>query len=127
LHTAGKLRILLVDDEHDITSVLKIGLERAGFSVDTFNQPTQALSSFKARHYDIIILDIRMPGMDGFTLARQIWSRDAEARVCFLTAFEIYADEARRVFPNFKTYCFVKKPIAPSALVAHVQSHFAKN
>lgn len=122
---SDRLKLLLVDDERDITSILKRGLEGAGFEVDAFNSPVEALSQYRPGHYDIVISDIRMPGMDGFHFAREIWGRDAGARICMMTSFEIYENEARKVFPNFKTYCFIKKPITPSALTAHVRMHFA--
>ncbi|MGI0048452.1 MAG: response regulator, partial [Nitrososphaera sp.] len=77
-----------MDDEQDITSTLKRGLEKAGFNVDAFNNPEDALSHFKEDYYDDIILDIKIPGMDGFQLAREIWKIENEASICFLTAFE---------------------------------------
>ena len=59
-------RILVVDDEPDITLVIKSGLEGSGYLVDVFNDPAQALSSFKPNYYDMLVLDIRMPMMTGF-------------------------------------------------------------
>lgn len=120
-----KLRILIVDDEPDLTAVLKIGLEKEGFVVHAFNSPAQAISQFKPGKYDIVITDIRMPGMSGFELARRIWDADADIPICLMSAFEILENEARKVFPTLKNYCFIKKPIMPSALVKHIQAHFA--
>ena len=120
-----KLRILLVDDEQDITAIMKSGLQNHGYDVDTFNNPSDAISHFKPDFYDVIILDVRMPEISGFELARMIWKEDANARICFMTAFEIYEKEAKAVFPNFKTHCFIAKPILPNALIKHIQSHFA--
>lgn len=67
-----------------------------------------------------------MPEKTGFDLARDIWQLDEKAQVCFLSAFEIYEDEAKKIFKSLKTHCFVKKPILPSALIAHVEKHFVK-
>jgi DNA-binding response OmpR family regulator len=120
-------KLLLIDDERDTTNVLKRGLEQAGFSVDVYNDSRQALANFKPKYYDRIVTDIRMPAMNGFELARAIWSIDSDADVCFLTAFEINEIEARKVFSNLKSHCFVKKPIAPSALAAHLFNHLAKS
>lgn len=63
---AKKYRVMIVDDEQDITTIFKIGLENNEFVVTTFNDPLEALSKFRPRLYDLLILDIRMPGMNGF-------------------------------------------------------------
>ena len=62
-----KKRILVVDDEPDLTYTLKIGLEDTGsFEVDAFNDPELALSAFKPGNYDFLLIDIRMPKMNGY-------------------------------------------------------------
>lgn len=116
-------RILLVDDDVDITHILKEGLEKQGVQVDAFNKPEEALSQFKQGHYNDLILDIKMPGMDGFQLARGIWKIYSNARICFLTAFEFNEEEAKRVFPSLAGHCFIKKPIAIQVLANHILSH----
>jgi DNA-binding response OmpR family regulator len=63
-----KRRLLLVDDEQDITSILSSVLQESGFEVTPFNNPLLALRSFKPRYYDLVILDIKMPNMNGFEL-----------------------------------------------------------
>jgi DNA-binding response OmpR family regulator len=93
-------RIAIVDDEPDITNVLKKGLERRGFAVDTFNDPHAALASFQPKYYDLMIIDIRMPIINGFDLYRQVKKRDTSVKVCFLTASQIYYEEFRRCFPQ---------------------------
>jgi CheY-like chemotaxis protein len=117
------LRVLIVDDEPDITRNLKLGLEKAGFYVDVYNSPWQALDNFKPGYYQRIIADIRMPTMNGFEFARAIWAKDANADICFLSAFEMYEQAAKKVFAHLKDYCFIKKPIRPSDLVKHIRSH----
>nr|MDQ3969060.1 response regulator [Thermoproteota archaeon] len=89
-------RIAVVDDEPDITNVLKKSLERHGFTVDTFNDPQAALVSFQPMYYDLMIIDIRMPRINGFDLYRQLKKRDTDVKVCFLTAFQIYYEEFRK-------------------------------
>jgi DNA-binding NtrC family response regulator len=116
-------RVLLVDDESDITTTLKQGLELKGFNVVAYNDPLKALSEYRKNHYDLHVFDIRMPGISGFNLARQIWLLDPMADVCFFTSFEIYEEEAKSVFKDFKKWCFVKKPISPSALAEHLKKH----
>ena len=61
-------RILLIDDEPDITFTIKDILEDHGFQVDSFTDPILALNSYKSNFYDLVILDIKMPKMDGFEL-----------------------------------------------------------
>jgi DNA-binding response OmpR family regulator len=114
---------LLVDDERDIVSVIKTNLEKRGYFVDGYASPQNALENFKPNFYDRVILDIRMPVINGFDLARQIWAKDPKANVCFLSAFEIYPDESDKVFKDFNTKCFVKKPITASELVEHLEKH----
>ena len=123
MSTEVKLRVLVVDDEKDIVDTLKRGLNLSGFSVDVFTDPEEALANFKPNYYDAIILDIRIPKINGFELARQIWKQEPKAEICFLTAFEIFRFEAERVFPTMKSFCFVKKPILPSELAAHIKTH----
>src|SRR5215208_7491530 len=81
-----KKRILLVDDESDITISLSMALVEYGFEVDSYNDPLAALSNFKPSYYDLVILDIKMPVMNGFELLREIKKVDESVKVCFLTA-----------------------------------------
>jgi DNA-binding response OmpR family regulator len=63
------MKILVVDDDPDITSLYKTALEgHEGFKVETFNDPRETLSNFKPHYYDISLIDVRMPGMNGFEL-----------------------------------------------------------
>jgi CheY-like chemotaxis protein len=116
-------RILVVDDEPDNISVFSIGLEDEGFTVDTFTDPQLALSAFKAETYDLLILDIKMPNMNGFELYEKVNKIDTKLKVCFLTAFgEGYHEEFRRRFPSssFSDVNFIRKPIRINDLVKKV-------
>src|SRR4029079_9603843 len=115
-------KVAIVDDEQDITTVLKRGLEQNGFAVDAFNDPQVALNSFKPDYYDLMIIDIRMPKLNGFDLYREVRKKDAKVKVCFLTAFEIYYEEFRKMFPTIDVKAFVRKPVSISALVKHLNS-----
>ena len=115
-------RVAIVDDEPDITAVLKKGLEQNGFAVDTFNDPRVALSNFKPQFYDLMIIDIRMPHINGFDLYRELKKKDSSVRVCFLTAFEIYYEEFRKMFPNIDVRAFVRKPVGIAALVKQINA-----
>jgi DNA-binding response OmpR family regulator len=120
-------RILVVDDEPDLTTVSTLALEYHGFKVDTFNDPQEALSKFKPGSYDLIILDIKMPKMDGFELYHEIKKKDNNAKVCFLTASELYYEEFRK-----KEYCaldrdlFIRKPIDNEDLVKEINKMIKK-
>jgi two-component system, OmpR family, response regulator ChvI len=117
-----KKRILLVDDEQDITFSLRIGLENNGFVVDTFNDPQEALSNFKAGLYDLLLIDVKMPDMNGFELYREIEKIDNKPKICFITAFEVYYKSLRELFPTTKVDCYIKKPITTDDLVQRIKS-----
>ena len=120
-------RILVVDDEPDLTQVSTLAFEYHGFKVDSFNDPQEALSKFKPGLYDLIILDIKMPKMDGFELYHEIKKKDNNAKVCFLTASELYYEEFRK-----KEYCaldrnlFIQKPIDNEDLVKQINKMLKK-
>jgi two-component system, OmpR family, response regulator ChvI len=118
-------RIAVVDDEPDITNVLKTGLERHGFSVDTFNDSQVAIASFQPMYYDLMIIDIRMPRINGFDLYRQLKKRDTSVKVCFLTAFQIYYEEFRKMFPTIDVKAFIRKPVSISNLVNQINAAIA--
>jgi DNA-binding response OmpR family regulator len=95
-----KKRILIVDDESDITSSFKFGLEQHGFNVSTYNDPVLALSEFEVGLYDLLIADIRMPGMSGLELYEKINQIDPRIEVCFITAFDEYYGQLGKAFPK---------------------------
>jgi CheY-like chemotaxis protein len=116
--------ILLVDDEEDIARLFKRALERAGFIVDMYNDPLQSLSNYRTGVYDLLLLDIKMPEMNGFELYKRIKQIDDNSKVCFMTAFEEYYDEFREIFPDLKDKeCFIRKPISINDLIKSVKSH----
>jgi DNA-binding response OmpR family regulator len=119
---SGSKRILLVDDEPDVTTTFKMGLEGTGFKVDAFNDPAEALSKFKAGVYDLLLLDIKMPKMNGFQLYEELEKLDRNAKVCFITAFEVYYRSLRELFPQIEIDCFIKKPIEAEELVKRIQA-----
>jgi len=122
-------RILLVDDEYDITLTFKIGLEDSGFVVDSFNDPLLALSNFKAGIYNLLLLDIKMPKMDGFELFRQVKNKDSKVKVSFMTAFDIYNDNSKvdsTLFNNNNgNKRIIQKPILIDDLVRQVKTELA--
>ena len=120
-NTSNTKKVMVVDDEADVISVLEIVLEENGFKVDTFVDPIVALKSYRAGVYDLLILDIKMPKTDGFELYDEIKKLEDNAKVCFLTASEMYYKNPRR-----EKYCsvdkdlFIQKPIANEDLVEEI-------
>ena len=105
-------RIMVVDDESDLTLFYRMSLEYYGFEVDAFNEPKKALSNFKPDYYDLVVLDIKMPDMDGFELYNEILKTDSKANVCFLTASELYYKEFReKEYNAIDKNLFIRKPI----------------
>jgi DNA-binding NtrC family response regulator len=111
---------LLVDDEEDIVTTLKRGLEKHGFEVDGFTSPLDALAAFNPAIHDILILDIRMPEMTGIQLFKEITSINQNVKVLFLTAFEILEKEWHIVLPSTEVHGFIKKPVEMEYLVGAI-------
>lgn len=122
-------RILIVDDDPDITLTFKHGLEaenkkKAGdtfLDVKTYNDPFTALSEFKPHFYDLLLVDVNMPNMDGFEFASRILEQDVNVRVCFVTAIEINIQALREQRPSLSLGCFIKKPVTMGNLVSRVK------
>ncbi len=114
------LKVLLVDDEPDIVYSVKRILEIRGFQTDTYVDPQKALEDFKPRFYDLIILDVRMPKMNGFQLYRELMKKDDNSNIFFLTAFEEYRHEFVKAFPELDDRHFIKKPISGTGLMEYL-------
>jgi len=119
-----KKKILLVEDEQDIATVLDMVLEEGGYEVDCFSDPVLALKNFRARSYDLVILDIKMPEIDGIELSQQIKKIDNAVKVCFLTASELYYEEFRKDLgvgePTLDKDLFLRKPIQNEDLMKEI-------
>jgi DNA-binding response OmpR family regulator len=117
----NKIKILIVDDEDDITLSFKRILEIHGFTVDTFNDPCLALSKFKTNYYDIALLDIKMPHLDGFDLYKKIKEIDNNIRIYFLTASEAYYQQFReKDYSQLSRDLFIQKPIELEELLKRI-------
>ena len=118
----NKKKVLVVDDEKDITLVCSMILEDAGFEVNVFTDSILALASFKPNYYDLVILDIKMPNMDGFELYKKIKDLDDKVKVCFLTASEMYYETFRsKEFSSIDSDLFIYKPIGNKDLMQKVK------
>ena len=114
-------RILIVDDEPDITESFGLALEDSGFEVDKYNDPAVALASFKPNVYGLLILDIKMPKMDGFELYDKIKKIDKKVKVFFISAFDIDRAEISKKYPGLKIENFLPKPIQIPELIKKVE------
>ena len=122
-----RTRILIIDDEPDITLAFRKALTDKGFKqVETVNDPIFALKNFKTGSYDLLIIDIVMPEMDGFSLYEEIRKIDNEVKVCFITAFEMNYQALRAIFPTATTTddigCFIRKPVDIDDLVKGIKA-----
>jgi DNA-binding response OmpR family regulator len=114
-------RILIVDDEPDITESFGLALEDSGFEVDKYNDPAIALASFEPNVYSLLILDIKMPKMDGFELYDKIKKIDNKVKVFFISAFDIDRAAISKKYPGLKTENFLPKPIQIPELIKRVE------
>lgn len=129
-----KKRILLVDDEPDITISISAVLESNDLEVTSYNDPVLALSSFKPHHYDLVMLDLKMPKIDGFKLYNEIRKVDSRTKVCFITATDKNNyeglegpeqqsgdyKEKRQLYCELKRDMFLQKPISNDDLVDEI-------
>ena len=116
-----KKRILVVDDERDITLALHLGLEAGGFDVDAFTDPKLALSSFKPGSYNLVLIDIMMPEMHGFELYERLKKLDPDVKMCFLTASDLYHQKIREVeHYTLNKDLFLQKPISTDDLIREI-------
>ncbi len=104
--------ILAVDDELDILNLIKQSLDMNGFKVCTFTDALAALEHFKSnsRYYDIVISDIRMPGMNGYEFIKHVKNTNSKVKAVLMSAFEINNNEFHNILPDIKVNAFLQKP-----------------
>jgi CheY-like chemotaxis protein len=118
-----KKKILIVDDDPDVSMSLKHVLETNRFVADSYNDPLLALQNFKPTYYDLVLLDIKMPEIDGLDLYQKMKNIDEKIKVCFLTASEMYYERFRRKpFGQLDKYLFVPKPIDDESLIEKINN-----
>jgi DNA-binding response OmpR family regulator len=119
----GIKRILLVDDEYDTSLVMKLILEENGFKVDSFTDAFEALENFTAGLYDLAMLDVIMPEIDGFSLYEKIKKLDDKVIICFLTATDdAYYEILKEKYPNINENCVIHKPVDNESLLGQINS-----
>jgi len=112
-------KILIIDDELDVTITLRMVLEQNGFKTDYYTNSVLAYKNFRDGLYDLVLLDIKMPVVDGFTLYQKIKRTDSRVKICFLTASEFFHEQIRKEqgFDGFNQECFLRKPVETNELV----------
>jgi len=123
-------RILIVDDDADLTMTFKAAIEDSNNDTDinkrievcTSNDPMTALSEFKPNFYDLLLVDINMPYMNGFELCEKIFAIDINVRVCLMSSGEINWEALREMYPTRQEGCFIRKPVTTDYLVERIRS-----
>jgi two-component system, OmpR family, response regulator ChvI len=119
-------RIFLVDDDYDHTITFKMGLELAKFEVHAYNDSAIALSKFKPDYYDLLLIDVKMPKIDGFELYEKIKEIDNKVLVWFISAYETYYRAVKEASSSSKKEMIsvpvIEKPIEIDKLVKQIKS-----
>jgi CheY-like chemotaxis protein len=123
-------RILIVDDDNDITTTFKAAIEDSNngndankrIEVYTANDPVVALSEFKPNFYDLLLVDINMPHMNGFQFCDKILAIDINIRICFMSSGEINREALRELYPTRQEGCFIRKPVTIDYLLERIRS-----
>ena len=123
-------RILIVDDDADLTMTFRAVIEHSNNDVDvnkrievyTSNDPVASLSEFTPNFYDLLLVDINMPNMNGFELSERILAIDINVKVCFMSAGEINREALREIYPTRQEGCFIRKPVSMDYLVKRIRS-----
>jgi len=119
---------LIVDDDADLTITFKAVIEdsnndaRKRIEVHTANNPAVALSEFKPNFYDLLLVDINMPYMNGFEFCEKILAIDINVRICFMSTIEINREALREIYPALSLGCFVRKPVTIDYLLKWIRS-----
>jgi response regulator RpfG family c-di-GMP phosphodiesterase len=123
--------IMIIDDNYDTSLTFKKGLEAENnkstnnntfFEVHTYNHPELALSEFKPNFYNLLLIDINMPVMNGFELSTKILEIDPNPKICFMSSAEVNHEALREIYPAINIGCFIKKPISVEYLVRRVKA-----
>jgi DNA-binding response OmpR family regulator len=120
-------KILIVDDEYDITFVFKIILEEKGFATDIYNDPIDALSMYKPYYYDLVMIDLKLPRITGFELYNQLRMLDNKTKICFLTSSEQFHQQYRsNEFQDMDPDLFIQKPVENEVLISKINKIIEK-
>jgi DNA-binding response OmpR family regulator len=104
-------RILFVNDDEDTTAVIKEGLNRYGYEVETYVDSNLALQNFKEGTYDLLLLDVLMKGLDGFELYNKMRKIDENIQICFISASNTFYEKYKHLYPEIQEECYIQKPL----------------
>ena len=116
-------RILLIEDDETIAAIERDYLVRSGFAVDIAATGGEGLALGRTGKYDLILLDLMLPGMDGFSLCRRL-REETDIPILMVTARREDIDKIRGLGLGADDY--IEKPFSPSVLVARVRAHLAR-
>jgi heavy metal response regulator len=114
------MRILVVEDEHKLAAVVRRGLEEHGYAVDVAYDGADALAMARAEPYDVIVLDIMLPGIDGITVCQRLRAERRNMPVLMLTARDQVDDRVAGLDAGADDY--LVKPFAFRELLARVRA-----
>ncbi len=125
LAVAEKNKVLLVDDEPDVVYLVKKSLERNGFAVDAYTDPILALQNFKGGVYSLLLLDIKMPKINGIEFFKRVEKEDDKVKVCFFSASEYLTSNVKDKFYNSPDkFLFISKPISIPEMTRQIKQFF---
>ena len=121
---------MIIDDDPDITFTFKAGIEyssnnnnnRSRIEVYTYNNPLVALSEFKPHYYDLLLIDINLPNLNGFEFCQRILELDVNVKACFMTAGQINREAFREIYPSISLGCFIRKPVTIDYLINRIKA-----
>ncbi|MFL6524150.1 MAG: response regulator, partial [Nitrososphaera sp.] len=123
--------IMIVDDEPDILYTYKVLLSAEGYNVQAFTDPQEGLEHFvqlpdPSSHYKLVLLDIRMPRINGLQLFHRIKTFSPKIKIMFMSALDV-AEELTSILPDIKNGDIIKKPIEREYFINRVNSALNKS
>ena len=117
-------RILVVEDDPIIRQTVDYALRRAGFDTDVSDNGARGLDLARASHPDLILLDLMLPGLDGFSFAEQVRSTDPDVAIIMVTALDQPRDMVRGLDAGADDY--ITKPFSMEELLARVRANLRR-
>jgi DNA-binding NtrC family response regulator len=120
---AKKIRVLIVDDEERFRTTTRTALEKRGFLVRTVGRGVEAVEEIRTGGIDVVVLDIRMPGMDGHAVLREINNLGSDAKVIMLTAYGSMDSALEGLRDN--VFAYMAKPCDIALLTNRIREAYA--